>query len=280
MTNAFCLVGSYITAGPMCPCWTNRLGVLKQQRMARVMTNCINKTFITLNILATKSQLPWSKSEHPPPRSYSSHNMSAMHKLAFFCHVGGSAGSVVCFARDETRGELMADDCKSSFLANQETLISSFCVILYMMHVLVCGYFVCTFHECILVCVHTSRELSWLTNALGLRCARTLLLHCVLPTVISLPLISHLPLKQQPVSRTEQYSGPSSSPSTHTSNEFELGSRGSPIRPTYFIQTAEFTKRLCVTPLYGKAEHTFSIQACHLFMYLAKNENADHLILN
>ncbi len=104
MTNAFCLVGSYITAGPMCLCLTNRLCVLKQQTMARVMTNCINKTFITLNILATKSQLPRSTSEHPapPPHSYSLHTMSPMHKLAVFCHTGGLAGwELVCLARDE-----------------------------------------------------------------------------------------------------------------------------------------------------------------------------------
>lgn len=101
------MVGSYIMAGPMCLCLTNRLCVLKQPGMARVMTNCINKTFITLNILATKSQLPRSKSEHPAPlpRSYSPHAMLPMHKLASFCHTGGLLGWELAllgfFPRDE-----------------------------------------------------------------------------------------------------------------------------------------------------------------------------------
>ena len=116
MTNASCLLGSYITAGPVCLCLTNRLCVLKQPRMARVMTNCVNKTFITLNILATKSQLPRSASEHPAPlpHSYSSHTTSPMHKLAFFCHIGGLAGWELAqfVLRVMRRGALMADECK------------------------------------------------------------------------------------------------------------------------------------------------------------------------
>ena len=94
MTNVFFLVGLYIIPWPMCLCLTNRLCVLKQPRMAQVMTNCINKTFITLNILATKSQLLQSTSEHPVPlpHSYSSHTMLPMHKLALFCHIGGLEG--------------------------------------------------------------------------------------------------------------------------------------------------------------------------------------------
>lgn len=193
MTNAFFLVGSYIMAGPMCLCLTNRLCVLKQPRMAWVMTNCINKTFITLNILATKSQLLHSTNEHPVPlpHSYSSHTMSPMHKLAFFCHTGGLAGwelahFVLLMMR---QGAVMLDDCKTSLLTNQQKSLS----------------FSLSLHLSIWMCLCLGLTRTFLcVHFYSLYCTRTLLLHCVLPTVIRSRLISHLPLKQQPLSWAEQ----------------------------------------------------------------------------
>lgn len=80
MTNALCPVGSFI----MCPRLTNRLRVFG----ARVMTNCINKTFITLNNLATKSQLPQFQ-EWASALLFLAHH-PATHKLASFCHIRGA----------------------------------------------------------------------------------------------------------------------------------------------------------------------------------------------
>lgn len=169
MTNAFCLVGSYIMVGTMCLCLTNRICVLKQPGMARVMTNCINKTFITLNILATKSQLPLSTSEHPAPltHSYSSHTMTAMHKLAFFCHIGGLVGlriSSVCFACDETGctdGRWL-----QNFFTDKSINIFTLCA---SVHMCLClgMFFVYTFHTCMLficvcMCIHVDSCPDWL----------------------------------------------------------------------------------------------------------------------
>lgn len=57
MTNALSLAASYITAaaGPTCRRLTNRLGAFGgvAHGLHRVMTNNVNKTFITLNIRVT-----------------------------------------------------------------------------------------------------------------------------------------------------------------------------------------------------------------------------------
>lgn len=93
--------------------------------------------------------------------------------------------------------------------------------------------FLRSFYACIIGRLCTDADSCLLlTNVIGLCCSRTLLLHCVLPTLIISPLISRLPLEKHPVSRAQQWSGPSSHPVTPTGNKSELDSQGSPIRPS------------------------------------------------